>query len=38
MPELEIGLANGSEFSFDQSSCSLMQRRKYLRRILLDLN
>ena len=38
MRELEIGLADESELNFDRLSCSLMERKKDMRRVLLDLN
>ena len=36
MPELEIGLADGSELNFGQSSCSLLQRKRHMRKLLLN--
>ena len=39
MPDFEIGLADGSEFNFEFNlSCSLMQRKKYMGRVFVDLN
>ena len=36
MPELDLGLVDGGKLNFDLS-CSLMQRKKYMRRVPLDL-
>ena len=39
MFELDIGLDDGSDLNFDQSFLQfIMQRKKYMQRILLDLN
>ena len=38
MPELEIGLADGSELNLINLSCSLMQKEKYRWTVLPNLN
>ena len=37
-PELEIGVADGNELNFDQSLLQFNAKKKYMRKILLDLN
>ena len=39
MSEFEIELANGSELNFDQPFLQFnLKKKKYMRRVLLDLN
>ena len=37
MPELEIGLVDGDELNFNQSFLKFNVRKKYRRRVILDL-
>ena len=37
-PELQIGLADGSELNFDQCFQHFNVKKKYMRRVLIDLN
>ena len=38
MPQLEIGLVDGCELNFDQSFLQFNAKKKYMQRVLLNLN